>query len=151
MKEKPATVGERIKAIRGEMSQAEFGQLLDSSQGAVSAWERDDKDRSPSAAIYFRLAALAHDPDDSIFFLQQAGLDPDAVISVADVLLKEGEVKMDTILATAEQVLNEQLGDQQQRAKEGKDFIVPPYNDAQALPFEVSVPTSLVSNRASTF
>jgi len=151
MTEKAETAGQRINRIRGEMSQAKFGELLGSSQGAVSAWERDDKDRSPSAAIYFRLAALARDPDDSIFFLQQADLEPDAVISFAVVLLKKGEVKMATILATAEQVLKEQLGDQQQRAKEGKDFIVPPYKDAQPLPFQVSVPAPLVSNQASTF
>jgi transcriptional regulator with XRE-family HTH domain len=148
---KKKTAGERIRDIRGEMSQADFGQLLDSSQGAVSAWERDDKDRSPSAAIYFRLAALAHDPDDSIFFLNQAGLRPDAVITVADVLLKKGEVKMNAILATAEQVLKQQLGDQQQRAKEGRDFIVPPYPGVERLSFDISVPALLVSNQATTF
>lgn len=149
---KQKTAGERIKAIRGDdMSQAEFGALLDSSQGAVSAWERDDKDRSPSAAVYFRLAALARDPDDSVFFLQQAGLEPDAVISVADVLLKKGEVKMDAILATAEEKLNDRMGDQRKREKEGKDVIVPPYEEADRLPFEVSVPAPLVSNQAATF
>ena len=151
MSEKAETAGQRINRIRGEMSQAKFGELLGSSQGAVSAWERDDKDRSPSATIYFRLAALAHDPDDSSFFLQQADLEPDAVVSVADILLKKGEVKMDAILATAEQVLKEQRGDQQQRAKEGKDFIVQPHNEAHRLPFEVSVAARLVSNQASTF
>ena len=150
MKQKTATVGERIKAIRGDISQAEFGALLDSSQGAVSAWERDDKDRSPSAAIYFRLAALARDAEDAIFFLQQAGLQPDAVMSVA-ALLAKGGVKMDAILATAEQVLKQQLGEQQQRAKEGKDFIIPPYPGIKKLPFEVSVPAVLVSNQATTF
>jgi transcriptional regulator with XRE-family HTH domain len=152
MRLKQETAGQRIERIRGDRTQAEFGVLLGgASQSAVSAWERDDKDRAPSSAIYFRLAALAHDSDDSIFFLQQAGLQPDAVISVADVLLKKGDVKMDAILATAEQVLKQQLGDQQQRTKEGKDFIVPPYPGIGRLPFDVSVPALLVSNQATTF
>ena len=152
MNPKQETAGQRIERIRGDQTQAEFGALLGgASQSAVSAWERDDKDRGPSSAIYFRLAALAHDPEDSIFFLQQAGLQPDAVISVADVLLKKGDVKMDAILATAEQILKQQLGDQQQRAKKGKDFIVPPYPGSAQLPFDVSIPAFLVSNQATTF
>lgn len=152
MKQKQETTGERVERIRGKRSQAEFGELLGgASQSAVSAWERDDKDRAPSAAIYFRLAALAENPDDAVFFLQQAGLQSEAVISVADMLLKKGEVKMDAILVTAEQVLKQQLGDQQQRAKEGKDFIVPPYPGVEKLPFELSLPAVLVSNQATTF
>jgi DNA-binding transcriptional regulator YiaG len=145
------TAGERIESIRGDMSQAEFGKLLDSSQGAVSAWERDDKDRSPSAAIYLRLAALANDPDDAVFFLEQGGVPSQAVISVANALLKKGGVKVDTILATAEALLNDQLGDQRDREKEGKDFIVPPLGEADRLPFDVCVAAPLVSNQASTF
>jgi transcriptional regulator with XRE-family HTH domain len=152
MDQKQETAGERIERIRGERSQAEFGELLGgASQSAVSAWERDDKDRAPSAAIYFRLAALADDPDDAVFFLQQGGLPSEAVLSVADLLLKKGDVKMDAILATAEQVLKQQLGDQQQRAKEGKDLIVPPYPGVVKLPFDVTVAAVLVSNQASTF
>jgi transcriptional regulator with XRE-family HTH domain len=122
MKEK--TTGERIRAIRGDRSQADFGEeVLGSSQGAVSAWERDDKDRAPSAAIYFRLAALAPDPEDARFFLKQAGLTPEAVISLADSLL----------------------------GKERNAFIVPPYDEAQRLPFPVSVSASLISKQSATF
>jgi transcriptional regulator with XRE-family HTH domain len=152
MKQKQETTGERIERIRGNRSQVGFGELLGgASQSAVSAWERDDKDRAPSAAIYFRLAALADDPDDAVFFLQEGGVPSEAVISVANALLKKGDVKVDTILAMAETLLNEQLGDQRKRAKEGKDVIVPPYRDAPRLPFDVSVPASLVSNQAATF
>lgn len=152
MKLKQETAGQRIERIRGDRTQAEFGALLGgASQSAVSAWERDDKDRAPSSAIYFRLAALAHDSDDSIFFLQQAGLQQDAVISVADVLLKKGDVKMDAILATAEQILKQQLGDQYERAKEGKDVIVPPCPGSEQLPFDLSVSARLVPNQATTF
>ncbi len=133
------------------MNQADFGQLLDSSQGAVSAWERDDKERSPSAAIYFHLAALAHSAEDSLFFLEQAGLKPDAVISVANVLLKEGKVNMGAILATTEDLLKERLGDQKQRMTEGKDVLVPPFKGTEPVPFDVTVPASRVSNLSSTF
>jgi transcriptional regulator with XRE-family HTH domain len=79
-----ATLGERIRAIRGEMHQAEFGKLLGVSQGTVSAWERNDKDRPPSADMYFRLAGLASRPEDQAFFLQKAGLTGDIILSAAE-------------------------------------------------------------------
>jgi transcriptional regulator with XRE-family HTH domain len=152
---KQKTAGERIQAIRNEMSQAEFGKLLEASQGAVSAWERDDKDRSPSAAIYFRLASLAQNSEDSVFFLEQAGLDKDAVISVADVLLKTGGVKMDAILATAEKKLNERMGDGKQIEEKGKVVLVPPFTRGRwaaqkSSPLE-AIEAWRVSNKASTF
>lgn len=154
MTEKAETAGQRISRIRGEeMSQAEFGKLLDSSQGAVSAWERDDKDRAPSAGIYFRLAALARDPEDSIFFLEQAGLQPDAVMSVADMLLKKGDVKMDTILATAEKKLNDRRGDQKQMADEGKVVLVRPFPEGPSAAERpiLAVPALFVPNKASIY
>jgi transcriptional regulator with XRE-family HTH domain len=151
---KQKTAGERIRELRGDMSQADFGQLLDSSQGAVSAWERDDKDRSPSAAVYFRLAALARDPEDTVFFLEQAGLQPDAVISVADALLKKGEVKMDAILATAEEKLRERMGDQKEMEEKGKVVLVPPF-DKRPGPYEedelIPVLAAKVRHKASTY
>jgi transcriptional regulator with XRE-family HTH domain len=155
MEKKGATAGQRIRAIRGEkMSQAEFGQLLDSSQGAVSAWERDDTERSPSAAIYFRLAALAQDPEDSIFFLKQAGLQPDSVISVA-ALLAKGGVKMDAILPAAEQLLKERMGEQKQLEDEGKVVLVPPFAEGvwatQQSLLRRTVDADKVTNKASTF
>jgi transcriptional regulator with XRE-family HTH domain len=146
------TTGETIRAMRVAlgMNQEEFGRLLDSSQGAVSAWERDDQNRSPSGVIYFRLAALAFDPDDSIFFLAQAGIQPDLVVSVA-ALLGKGGINMDPILPIAEAVLGEKLELKSQRELEGKDFIVPPLKGTQAVPFDVTIPASKVSNLASTF
>jgi transcriptional regulator with XRE-family HTH domain len=150
---KTATAGERIRAIRGEKSQEEFGKLLDSSQGAVSAWERDDKDRSPSAAIYFRFAALANDFDDSVFFLEQAGLQPDAVVTVANMLLKRGEVNMDAILATAESRLIERFKDHWEIQKEGKDVIARPFpgDPSMAQYPNLNVPGMFVSTVASLY
>jgi len=92
MKPKGETLGERIRRIRGETYQAEFGKRLGVSQGAVSAWERDDKDRLPSADIYFRLAMLASLPEDQAFFLQKAGLSREVIVSAANKLVKDGVV-----------------------------------------------------------
>jgi len=152
MKEK--TAGERIRAIRGERTQAEFGELFQANQGTVSAWERDDNDRAPSAAVYFRLAAIADDFEDSIFFLQQAGLQPDAIISAADALLKKGEIKMDTILATAESLLKDRIGDAKKMEDEGKVVLVPPFREGQdqsSISPAIPVPAWKVPNKASTY
>jgi transcriptional regulator with XRE-family HTH domain len=153
MKQKEVSVGERIRAIRGNMSQAEFGELLHSSQGAVSAWERDDKERSPSAAIYLRLAALARTSDDSVFFLEQAGLEPDAIISVADLLLKKGEVKMDEILATADDLLNKRTGQAKKEADKGTVVLVPRFPEGASTEEQpaLAVPAVFVPNRASVY
>jgi len=156
MKRKTATAGERIKAIRGEMSQEEFGKLLDSSQGAVSAWERDDKDRSPSAAIYFGLAALAGDPEDTVFFLEQPGLQPQAVTSVYQMLLTKGKVKMDdTVLATAENELKQRMGDGKKMEEKGKIVPIKPFGrgrwvDQKPLP-EALIEAWRVANKALTY
>jgi transcriptional regulator with XRE-family HTH domain len=152
---KQKTAGERIRELRGGMSQADFGQLLDSSQGAVSAWERDDKDRSPSAAVYFRLAALARNPEDVTFFLEQAGLDENAVISVADTLLKKGGVKMEAILSTAEDKLRDRMEDQKALGDEGKIVLVPPFPGdilgAEQSPPPLPVPSFFLPHIASAF
>lgn len=84
MPKKDETLGERIKRIRGAIFQAEFGKQLGVSQGTVSAWERDDKARLPSAEIYFRLAMLASCPEDHAFFLQRAGLSREVIVSAAN-------------------------------------------------------------------
>jgi len=84
MKQKGETLGERIRRIRGETYQAEFGKRLGVSQGTVSAWERDDKHRLPSADMYFRVAALASLAEDQAFFLQKAGLSREIIVSAAN-------------------------------------------------------------------
>jgi transcriptional regulator with XRE-family HTH domain len=66
------------------MFQVEFGKRLGVSQGTVSAWERDDKDRLPSADMYFRLATFASRPEDQVFFLQEAGLSGEIILSAAE-------------------------------------------------------------------
>lgn len=87
MKPKGETLGQRIYRIRGKTKQAEFGKRIGVSQGAVSAWERDDKDRLPSADTYFRLAVLAPLDSDKAFFLQKAGLSRETIVSAANELI----------------------------------------------------------------
>jgi len=80
------TTGQRIRRMRksrGE-DQVPFGKKMGVGQGTVSAWERDDKDRAPSADMYFRLAILAAEPDDQAYFLQKAGLSGSVILSAAD-------------------------------------------------------------------
>jgi transcriptional regulator with XRE-family HTH domain len=154
--ERNAEVARRIKAVRGEQTQAEFAKRLEVTQPMVSSWEagRD----LPSSEMYFRLtnaAALAGSSDDCVLFLEQAGLQPDAIISVADVLLKRGEVKMDAILATAENKLKDRMGDQKQMEDEGKVTLVPPFPEdvpvAQQPLRLIPVPAFLVTHKASTY
>jgi transcriptional regulator with XRE-family HTH domain len=89
MKEKGETLGERIRRIRGKTYQVEFGKQLGVGQGTVSALERNDKDRLPSAEIYFRLAMLATQANDQAFFLEAAGLSRETIVSAANKLVKE--------------------------------------------------------------
>lgn len=95
MKRKTETAGERIRRIRkdGQQDQRSFGARVGAAQGTVSAWERDDKDRAPSADMYFRLATLATKPEDQVFFLQRAGLSREVIISAANKLLREQIVR----------------------------------------------------------
>lgn len=146
------TTGNTIRGMRTALgeTQEQFGQRWGYTQGAVSGWESGNPDRWPSPEIYIRLAGLAFDPDDSIFFLEQAGIPLDSVMAAAAQLGKGG-VSMEPILPVAERLLNEQLGGQMQRELEGKDFIVPPYKGTERLPFDVPVVATLVPYRASTF
>jgi transcriptional regulator with XRE-family HTH domain len=75
------------------MKQSHFGSRLGVGQGTVSAWERDDKDRAPSAEAYFRIAMLAPRPEDQAFFLQKAGLSREIIVSAANTLAGEQVVR----------------------------------------------------------
>jgi transcriptional regulator with XRE-family HTH domain len=150
--ERDAEVARRIKALRGDQTQAEFAKQLEVTQPMVSSWEAARE--LPSSEMYLRLtnaAGLARSSDDCAFFLEQAGIQVEAVASVANTLLERGEVKMDVILPTAENRLKERLGDQKQRVDEGKDVLVPPFEGTEPVPFDVTVPASRVSNLSSTF
>jgi transcriptional regulator with XRE-family HTH domain len=83
---KTSESAERIKALRGHATQAEFAERLGASQTTVSAWEVGDT--TPSAEAYFRLAGLASYPDN-LWFLKQAGIEPEGIVSIADKILKE--------------------------------------------------------------
>ena len=133
-----AEVAKRIKALRGEQTQAEFAKLLGVTQPMVSSWEagRD----VPSSEMYLRLAnaaGRARSSDNCGFFLEQAG------------------VQMDAILATAEEKLRERMGDQKQMEDEGKVVLVQAFAEglptsAQKLP-QLSVEASQVAHKASTY
>ncbi len=89
MERKSETLGERIKRIRGDEYQARFGKRLGVSQGTISAWERNDKNRPPSADAYVRLAMLTSKPKDQAFLLQCSGLGREVIVSAANQLLSE--------------------------------------------------------------
>jgi transcriptional regulator with XRE-family HTH domain len=83
---KPSKFAERIKALRGSMSQARFAELLGVSQTAVSTWEVEENVPSPEA--WLGLAKLAPDPD-KLWFWQQAGVDLEEMLSLSEKILKE--------------------------------------------------------------
>lgn len=91
MPSKIETVGQRIRRIRKElaMDQEPFGRHLGVGQGTVSAWERDDKKRAPSAEAFFRLATIAPQTDDQVFFLERAGLNREIIGRAAEKLIGE--------------------------------------------------------------
>jgi transcriptional regulator with XRE-family HTH domain len=84
-----ANVGERIKRLREAQapSQEKFADLVGVSQATVSAWELEDV--RPSSESWLRLGNLARYPEN-LWFWQQAGLDPEKMLSVAGQILKEG-------------------------------------------------------------
>jgi transcriptional regulator with XRE-family HTH domain len=128
---KKITVGERISKLRGAKTQADFAKALKVTQGAVSAWERNDKDRAPSADAYFRLASLADNPEDSLYFLGLAGLDPQAVYAVA------GKVKAEIFETPA----NAEIVRVRAYNKRSEDSFGP----------TLILPTRMVPNPASTY
>jgi transcriptional regulator with XRE-family HTH domain len=80
---KEPRIGERIKSLRGDMSQASFASLLGVQQATVSAWEVEDNVPSPEALT--KIAALAQYPDA----LEQAGVSKDLMLSIAEKVLQE--------------------------------------------------------------
>ena len=86
MKKNPR-IGERIRSQRGDRTQAEFADLLKVSQAAVSALELGEN--LPSAETCFRLATLAPDPEDKVFFFKLGGVEPQALICAANRISEE--------------------------------------------------------------
>lgn len=89
---RPKTVGRRIRDLREFLGyrgrQADFAKLLGVGQGTLSAWERDDPIRKPSALIYLKLASMARDEAETSLFLDQALIDEHLITSLAERLLK---------------------------------------------------------------
>lgn len=86
--EKSETSGSRIYKLRESMqeTQEQFANHLGVKRAAVSAWEKDDRLRRPSAAMYLKLASLARSPEDARWFLGQAAIEDRVVLSLADTL-----------------------------------------------------------------
>jgi transcriptional regulator with XRE-family HTH domain len=87
---KSSESGKQIRELRDELGlkQVEFAERLGVTQATISSWEAGDEDRAPSAEAYIHLALLASYPK-SLWFWKQAGIDPEAIVSVADKILKE--------------------------------------------------------------
>jgi transcriptional regulator with XRE-family HTH domain len=85
-----ANIGERIKSLReAEAStQEKFADLVGVSQATVSAWELEDV--RPSSESWLQLGNLARYPEN-LWFWQQAGIDPEKMLSAAGQILKERE------------------------------------------------------------
>lgn len=90
MMKKKESSGERIRKLRDSRheTQSEFAKLIGVKRAAVSAWEKDDKLRSPSAIVYFKLAELARSPEDAKWFLGKAHIKDHLVFSLAEKLGK---------------------------------------------------------------
>jgi len=73
-KKRADDIGSRIKALRTklQMNQSAFAVSLGANQGTVSNWEKGKNRPTPDAFV--RIAKLAEDPEDKMFFLDQAGV-----------------------------------------------------------------------------
>jgi len=60
MKKIPASLGGRVRELRGDLTQAEFAQLLDIKQAMVSRYEADKE--MPSPPVLLRLAQFSGRP-----------------------------------------------------------------------------------------
>ena len=78
--------GDRIKALRQRMTQAEFAKSFGVTQSMISAWEagRD----TPSAEIWIKLGEIAGYPD-CYWFYERAGLDRQKLLTATEQTLKE--------------------------------------------------------------
>lgn len=156
----PQVSSEEIAKLRdlmkGFQTIAEFADAVDVGPGRVSEWLAGKT--KPSVEAWIKLAAFAVKSNSSTapFFLQQTGLDLNALISVLGMLVRKGEVKMDaTILAAAEDELNKQKVDQGNQAELDKasGVLVQPYGEqpsAAENPVLV-VPALFVPHKASVY
>lgn len=156
----PQVSSEEIAKLRdlmkGFQTIAEFADAVDVGPGRVSEWLAGKT--KPSVEAWIKLAAFAVKSNSltAPFFLQQTGLDLNALISVLGMLVRKGEVKMDeTILAAAEDELNKRKLDQGDQAEMDKasGVLVPPYPEqpsAAQKPVLV-VPALFVPHKASIY
>ncbi len=69
-------------------SQTQFAAAVGVTQQTVSDWESETVHAAPSCQSYVRLGNIAPYPD-CLWFWDQAGFDPDAMLRAARKLLKE--------------------------------------------------------------
>jgi len=74
-----AEMVKRIRSLQGQMNQVEFARYLGVPQSRVSEWGAGKR---PTTEMCIRLAKLAPHPDN-LWFLEQAGLNRDDLLSVA--------------------------------------------------------------------
>lgn len=125
--------GARIKALRGNATQAEFAKSFGVTQSMISAWEagRD----LPSAENWILLGELAGYPD-CYWFYEQAGLD------------------RQKLLAATERTLKEQIKEADSPLLEGRIVLVPRVRSLQGLEpagRPVPMPPEAVPNLLSTY
>ncbi len=84
---KNSEVVKRVKALRKalDMNQLEFAKHGGFPQSRVSEWESG---KAPSADAYIRLGNLASHPDN-LWFWEQAGLTPQALVAAASKVMRE--------------------------------------------------------------
>jgi transcriptional regulator with XRE-family HTH domain len=150
-------IGERIEKLRRSqgLTQVAFAESIGVSQGRLSEWESGAS--TPSAEGYVKLAAQAAKSDDSeaFFFWKQSGVVPDALASLARVLLEKREIEMGAILAAAENVLKGRVVDAKSLEEKGTVILVPPFTEGRWKTQESMAPEPVaawrVPNKGSTY
>lgn len=136
---KPSEAAGRIEGLRNSlgMTQTQFAEALGVSQSRISEWGAGTA--TPSAEAWIKLAALAAkgDPSEALFFWTQLGTQPEALLSVADMLLKD------------------RVRDSKPLEDEGKVVLIPPFTEGAWKSQQSRPPLRLdatgVSNKASTY
>lgn len=85
----------RVRKLRGALTQEDFAKLLGVKQSAVSAWEQGRP--APSAENYVRLGNKALPYEDIAWFWQRAGVDVNVFEHAADELLKKRSALVDSL------------------------------------------------------
>lgn len=88
------TFGENLRALRKSRgySQEKFARVIDSTQAAVTAWERGE--RTPNVAMMRRIADTFKVPLSSLISMEGTGMEDDFVREVADAIQRDPKVRL---------------------------------------------------------